>query len=372
MAKYYRTSSPFVGGDDCSLGVSVRILSVPTTDALIVGNGDGTLAGGGIGIQQLSTGQIRGYMATSIGLIYTPVFDISAGYVGSDLTISLSADSTADVFCMYVSGAPAAVATAYTGTYVAPTTEGFSVGDYFTETANKATSFRIWATAASDAAQSEPQLVTWSNDSESSNDLVADFPAGTTDKFVGRKIYQAPALWPSESGGTSLSRVDGTGNLTVASDDTVSFLAFQAPSITSSPVLYTNPSAAYSYTPAADGAPAATWTLQAGPVGMMVNSTTGEVTWTVDGTPGSDTVTIRATNTFGFDEQSYTLEWQAAPSITSTGSTTAQDTVAYSYDGDDTAAATGSGTQVWTVEDADGTSFAINSASGLVLSLIHI
>lgn len=58
----------------------------------------------------------------------------------------------------------------------------------------------------------------------------------------------------------------------------------------------------------AQGTPTITWTLQAGPSGMTINSSSGVVSWpnpVIAVAPY--TITIRATNSFGFDDETWTL-----------------------------------------------------------------
>ncbi len=70
-----------------------------------------------------------------------------------------------------------------------------------------------------------------------------------------------------------------------------------------------NPGQAYSRTPAlSEGSAPITWTLVQGPSGMSINSSTGTVSWT-DPQPADSqhTITIRATNSAGSDDESWTL-----------------------------------------------------------------
>ena len=67
--------------------------------------------------------------------------------------------------------------------------------------------------------------------------------------------------------------------------------------------------AAYAKTPSlAAGTPPITWSKIAGPSGLTVNASTGQVNWpspTVSGSP--HTVTIRATNSAGYDEETWAI-----------------------------------------------------------------
>ena len=56
----------------------------------------------------------------------------------------------------------------------------------------------------------------------------------------------------------------------------------------------------------ATGTAPLTWSLVSAPAGCAIGATTGQVTWTPSAT-GSFTVTLRATNAFGFENQSFTV-----------------------------------------------------------------
>ncbi|MBI4479515.1 MAG: putative Ig domain-containing protein, partial [Acidobacteria bacterium] len=61
-----------------------------------------------------------------------------------------------------------------------------------------------------------------------------------------------------------------------------------------------------------------TWSLVASPSGMTINSATGVVSWTSPTTSGSPhTVTIRATNSAGFDDETWLLTVNPVPPIIS-------------------------------------------------------
>lgn len=78
------------------------------------------------------------------------------------------------------------------------------------------------------------------------------------------------------------------------------------PTITSTPVTTGNVGQAYSYQATATGTTPITWSLVSPPSGMTIGSTTGLVTWT-PGNAGSFPVTVRATNSLGSVDQSYTI-----------------------------------------------------------------
>ena len=84
-----------------------------------------------------------------------------------------------------------------------------------------------------------------------------------------------------------------------------------APTITSTPVTTGSVGQAYSYQATATGTTPITWSLVSGPAGLTIGSTTGLVSWTPSAT-GSFPVTIRATNSVGSIDQSYTITVSAA------------------------------------------------------------
>lgn len=78
------------------------------------------------------------------------------------------------------------------------------------------------------------------------------------------------------------------------------------PLFTSAPKQQTVVNLAYSYTPEVLARPAAAFTLVAGPDGMTIDPATGALAWTPAAT-GDFPVTIRATNTRGAVDQTFTL-----------------------------------------------------------------
>ncbi|MBN1763785.1 MAG: hypothetical protein JW860_00880 [Sedimentisphaerales bacterium] len=64
-----------------------------------------------------------------------------------------------------------------------------------------------------------------------------------------------------------------------------------------------------------DGTLPVNWSLTAGPSGMTINSTTGVVSWLNASSVGVHTVTIKADNLAGFDEESWQVEVLAIPEI---------------------------------------------------------
>ncbi len=73
----------------------------------------------------------------------------------------------------------------------------------------------------------------------------------------------------------------------------------------------------YYYPVQATGMPAPTFSLPVRPTGMRINVNTGLISWMPSG-GGDFNVVVSATNTVGFDTQSYTLHVAVPPSITST------------------------------------------------------
>lgn len=78
------------------------------------------------------------------------------------------------------------------------------------------------------------------------------------------------------------------------------------PLFTSTPKQQTVANLPYAYAPEVQGRPAPTFALVAGPDGMTIDETTGALAWTPAST-GDFAVTIRATNSRGATDQSFTL-----------------------------------------------------------------
>ena len=79
-----------------------------------------------------------------------------------------------------------------------------------------------------------------------------------------------------------------------------------APSFTSTPVTTGSVGVLYTYDADASGYPAPTYTLTTYPAGMTIDPVTGEVEFT-PGSSGDYDVVIEATNDYGVDYQSYTI-----------------------------------------------------------------
>ncbi len=106
---------------------------------------------------------------------------------------------------------------------------------------------------------------------------------------------------------TAVISVQATGiatrtvNVTATDDDPA------APVITTPADTTATEGSPYTYDVDATGAPAPTYSLTTAPAGMTINSTTGMITWTTPGTPGSYNVTVQATNASGPISQTFAL-----------------------------------------------------------------
>ena len=104
------------------------------------------------------------------------------------------------------------------------------------------------------------------------------------------------------------------------------------PVITSAPVTDAVAEKVYSYAVTANGTPAPVFTLQKSPTGMQINAASGAITWTPTRTQkGGNAVTVRATNSAGMNEQSFSINVTTVPKITSTPVTNAEETKLYQY-----------------------------------------
>jgi hypothetical protein len=83
---------------------------------------------------------------------------------------------------------------------------------------------------------------------------------------------------------------------------------YTAPQITSTPGTFAQPNKPYTYDVNASGEPAPTFSLQTNPAGMVINSTSGLISWTpTDLQFGSHPVVVRATNLRGTAAQTFTV-----------------------------------------------------------------
>jgi VCBS repeat-containing protein len=119
-----------------------------------------------------------------------------------------------------------------------------------------------------------------------------------------------------------------------------------APEITSAAVTTATEDEAYSYTVTAtdvDIDTVLTFSLTTAPEGMVINSATGQITWTPGNNVTSENVVVQVSDSEATDVQAFTINVTAvndAPTITSQAITTATEDEAYSY--------------VVTAEDIDG------------------
>jgi hypothetical protein len=138
------------------------------------------------------------------------------------------------------------------------------------------------------------------------------------------------------------------------------FVTPTPPTINSTAVTAGSVNQAYSYQATATGTAPITWSLVSGPSGMTIGSSTGLVAWTPSA-PGSFPVMIRASNSAGSADQSYTINVTAtAPTITSTPATTGIVGQAYSYQ----AIATGTTPITWSLVSGPS-GMTIGSTTGL-------
>jgi len=108
----------------------------------------------------------------------------------------------------------------------------------------------------------------------------------------------------------------------------------QSPVITSAAVVNATVTIPYEYDVNATGVPEPNYTLETAPTGMTINLTTGLIQWTPDETQlGFNPVTVRATNSEGYDEQIFDVNVGGiAPHITSTPLTAINAGDLYIYD----------------------------------------
>ena len=108
-----------------------------------------------------------------------------------------------------------------------------------------------------------------------------------------------------------------------------------------------------------------TWSLTSGPSGMTINSSTGVVSWSNPGTTGSPfTVKIRATNSAGYGEKSWTLTVNTvAPVIASIANGSA--TAGAGYTGPTPTLTQGTTPVAWSLTSGPS-GMAINASTGVV------
>ncbi len=111
---------------------------------------------------------------------------------------------------------------------------------------------------------------------------------------------------------------------------TFTITVYQKPKITSMPVTSTIIGEPYTYTVKAIGNPVPTYALTITPTGMIIDNTTGLISWTPN-TPGTENVEVLAINSQGVDTQTFSITAFEKPKITSTPVPTATVGVPYTY-----------------------------------------
>ena len=114
--------------------------------------------------------------------------------------------------------------------------------------------------------------------------------------------------------------------------DTTSFqiIVYEAPEITSLPIILMLYGEEYVYPVEATGTPPPTFTLTEAPSGMTIDAA-GTITW-LPAASGIYAVTVKASNLAGIDTQSYMLSVWQAPQINSAPDLTAEVDMLYAYD----------------------------------------
>ncbi len=140
-------------------------------------------------------------------------------------------------------------------------------------------------------------------------------PAGMTIDEVSGRISWTPAPGSEGKYDVEVEAYNSSGSTRQNFAITVSAAATE-PRITSTPVTEVIAGRQYMYQLSATGSPPPTYTLEEHPTGMLIDGGRGNVLWAPTRThAGSHPVRIRATNTAGSDEQSYTLEVITVPVI---------------------------------------------------------
>ncbi|MDZ4699041.1 MAG: putative Ig domain-containing protein [Rhodothermales bacterium] len=139
--------------------------------------------------------------------------------------------------------------------------------------------------------------------------------------------------------------------------------AFAPPEIVSTAVTSVVLGQSYSYDVEANGNPAPTYAFDDAPTGMTIDATSGLIAWTPD-TVGTYDVSVRATNTQGSDQQSFTISVSlplGEPNFTSSPGLEATVGQNYSYD----ANATGNPTPTFALTDGPP-GMTLNATSGQI------
>ena len=178
------------------------------------------------------------------------------------------------------------------------------------------------------------------------------FPAGMTINETTGEIAWTPTATGDFDVEVAAVNVIGTDVQTY----TISVASI--PLITSTPVTEAVAGVLYYYPVQATGVPAPTFSLPVRPPGMQINVNTGLISWLPSG-GGDFNVVVSATNTAGFDTQSYTLHVAVPPNITSTPVTNGSVGTPYAY----TVTATGDTPITYTLATAPA-GMTINQTTG--------
>lgn len=186
----------------------------------------------------------------------------------------------------------------------------------------------------------EPQLDPIANDSAETGEeftitaIASGVPAPTFSldtSPVGMSIGATDGViqWTPTAPGTVDVTVRATNSV---GTDTTSFqiTVYEAPVITSLPIIMMLYGETYAYSVAASGTPPPTLTLTEAPSGMTIDAT-GTITW-LPAASGTYAVTVQASNLAGNDTQSYALSVWQVPQINSTPDLMAEVGTLYSYD----------------------------------------
>ena len=190
--------------------------------------------------------------------------------------------------------------------------------------------------------------------------VLEEAPAGMTIDAVTGVITWSPNAVGTYAVAIEASNTQGTDD---QSFSIIVSLPLTEPTITSSPSLEATVGQNYSYVVSATGNPTPTFALTAGPPGMTLDATSGQIAWT-PAAAGSFNVSIRASNSQGEDVQSFTIMASlplVAPNITSNpirNATTGQN---YSYNVN----ASGNPNPVYGLTTAPA-GMTINAANGVI------
>ncbi len=190
--------------------------------------------------------------------------------------------------------------------------------------------------------------------------LLEEAPAGMTINETTGVITWSPSAVGTYPVAIEASNTQGTDD---QSFSIIVSLPLAEPTITSSPSLEATVGQNYSYVVSATGNPTPTFALTAGPAGMTLDATSGQIAWT-PAVAGSFNVSIRASNSQGEDVQSFTIIASlplVAPTINSNPVRTATAGQSYSYNVN----ASGNPNPVYGLSTAPA-GMTINAANGVI------